>query len=145
MDQNPVVDCKVGWWAIFGVLLHDVGGFGECVTSACDVALVIVEECFHRVVPAFDGVTNEVDGKVGMVVVYEVEGAATSGGVVCAVVGQFGGGEEGMPGGGGMACEDFEILFERTIGAFSLTISLGVISCGEAKCGANEGEQFFPK
>ena len=146
VNEDEVVDFERGK-KCFGCVVfdHGVAGFDKMVTSEGKEFLSRGKKRFDSSVLRFEIRTGKVKREVGMSLVDEIEGRHTSGGVGKIVVGDFSSSEVFGPRRGVVPSVDTEILFESAIGAFSLAISLGVISGREAKSSFGKGEEFTPE
>ena len=127
------------------VFNHGFAGFDKMVTSEGKEFLSRGKKRFDSSVLRFEVRTGKVKREVGMPLVDEIEWRHTSGGVGKIVVCDFSSSKVFGPRRGVVSSVDTKILFESTIGAFSLSISLWVISSREAKSSFSEREQFTPE
>ena len=146
VNEDEVVDFERGK-KCFGCVVfdHGVAGFDKMVTSEGKEFLSRGKKRFDSSVLRFEIRTGKVKREVGMSLVDEIEGRHTSGGVGKIVVGDFSSSKEFRPRRRVVPSVDTKILFKSTIGAFSLAISLWVISSREAKGSFGEREEFMPE
>ena len=119
---------------------HGFACFYEMIASEGEKFLSRVEKRFHSSILRFEVGAGKVKRKVSMTLVDKIEGRHTRGGVGKIVISDFGSSKIFRPRRGIVTSIDTKILFESTVSAFSLTISLGVISSRETKSSFSERE-----
>ena len=146
VNEDEVVDFERGK-ECFGcmVLDHGVAGFDKMITSEGKEFLSRGKKRFDSSVLRFEVRAGKVKREVGMPLVDEIEWRHTSGGVGQIVVCDFSSSKVFRPRRRVVPSVDTKILFESAIGAFSLAISLWVISGREAKSSFSEREEFTPE
>ena len=146
VNEDEVVDFE-RWGKCFVciVLNHGVAGFDKMITSEGKEFLLRGEKRFYGSVLGFEVRTGKVKREVGMPLVYEVEWGHTSGRMGKIIVSDFSSSKVFRPKRGVVSSVDTKILLESTISAFSLSISLWMISSREAKSSFGEREQFTPE
>ena len=122
------------------VLNHGFTGFDKVVTSEGKEFLSRGEKRFHSSILRFEVRTGKVKREVGVPLVNEIEWRHTSGGVGKIIVGEFSSSKVFGPRRGVVSSVDAKVLFESTIGVFSLSVSLRVISSRETKSSFSERE-----
>ena len=119
---------------------HGFACFYEMSASEREKFLSRVEKRFHSSILRFEIRAGKVKREVSVTLVDKIEGRHTSSGVGKIVISDFSGSEIFRPRRGIVTSIDTKILLESTISAFSLTISLGVISSREAKSSFSQRE-----
>ena len=146
MNEDEVVDFERGEKCFVCIVFdHGVAGFDKMITSEGKEFLSRGKKRFDSSVLRFEVRTGKVKREVGMPLVDEIKWRHTSGGVGKIVVCDFSSSKVFRPRRGVVPSVDTKILFESTIGAFSLAISLWVISGREAKSSFGEREEFTPE
>ena len=114
---------------------HGFACFYEMVASEREKFLSRVEKRFHSSILRFEVRASEVKREVGMTLIDKVERRHTSSRVSKIVISNFSSSKIFRPRGRIVSSIDTKILFKSTISAFSLSISLWMISNREAESG----------
>ena len=122
---------------------HGFACFYEMVASEREEFLSRVEERFYSSILRLKVRTGEVKREVGMTLVDEIEWGYASSRVSKVVISDLSGSEVFRPRRRVVTSIDTKILLESTVSAFSLTISLWMISGREAKSSFGQREEFM--
>ena len=135
------------WGKCFVSVVFDYGFacFYEMIASEREKFLSRVEERFHSSILRFEIRAGKVKREVGMTLVDKIEWRHTSSRVSKIVISNFSGSKIFRPRRRVVSSIDTKILFESTISAFSLSISLWMISSREAKSSFSQREEFMPE
>ena len=120
------------------VLNHGFAGFDKMITSKEKEFLSRGKKRFHSSVLRFEVRIGKVKGEVGMPLVHEIEWRHISGRMGKIVICDFSSSKVFRPRRRVVSGVDTKILLESTISAFSLSISLWMISGREAKSSFSE-------
>ena len=115
------------------VFNHGFAGFDKVVTSEGKEFLSGGKKRFHSSILRFEVRTGKVEREVGVPLVHEIEWGRTSGRMGKIVACDFSSSKVFGPRRRVVSGIDTKILLESAIGAFSLSISLRVVSGREAK------------
>ena len=124
---------------------HGFASFDKMIAGKRKKFLSGVEKRFYSSILRFEIRTSEVEREVGMTLVDKIEWRHTSSRMSKIVVCNFSGSKIFRPGGRIVSSIDTKILFKSSIGAFSLSISLWMISSREAKSSFSQREEFTPE
>ena len=127
------------------VFNHGFACFDKMVAGSRKKLLSGVEERFYSSILRFEIRTSEVKREVGMTLIDQIEWGHTSSRMSKVVVCNFSSSKIFRPRGRVVSSVDTKILFESAIGAFSLTVSLRMVSSREAKSSFSQREEFTPK
>ena len=124
---------------------HGFACFYEVIASEREKFLSGVEKRFYSSILRFEIRTSEVKREVGMTLIDKIERRHTSSRVSEIVISNFSGSEIFRPRRRIMTSIDTKILLESTISAFSLSISLWMISSRESESSFSQREEFTPE
>ena len=124
---------------------HGFASFDEVIASERKKFLSRVKKRFNSGILRFKIRTGKVKREVGMTLVDKIERRHTSSRVSKIVISNFSGSEIFRPRRRIMTSIDTKILLESAISAFSLTISLWMISGREAESSFSQREEFTPE
>ena len=127
------------------VLNYGFTGFDKVITSKGEEFLSGGKKRFHSSILRFEVRTGKVKREVGVPLVHQIERRHTSSRMSKIVVREFGSSKVFGPRRRVVSGIDTKILLESMIGAFSLSISLWVVSGRKAKSSFSEREQFTPE
>ena len=146
MNEDEVMDFERQVKCFVSVVFdHGFACFYEVVASEREEFLSRVEKRFHSSILRFEIRASEVKREVGMTLVDKIERRHTSSRVSEIVISNSSSSEIFRLRRKIMISIDTKILFESTISAFSLSISLWMVSSREAKSSFSQSEEFMPE
>ena len=146
MNEDEVVNFERGRKCFMSIVFdHGFASFDEVIAGERKKFLSRVEKRFHSSILRFEIRTSEVEGEISMTLVDKIEWRHTSSRVSKIVICNFSGSKIFRPGGRIVSSIDTKILLESTISAFSLTISLRMISSRKTESSFSQREKFTPE
>ena len=144
MNEDEVVNFERRRNCFMSIVFdHGFASFDEVIASERKEFLSRVEKRFNSSILRLEIRASEVKREVSMTLVNQIEGRHTSSRVSEIVISNFSGSEIFRPRRRIMTSIDTKILLESSISAFSLSISLWMVSSRETESSFSQREKFM--